>query len=386
MIALVNLKDLDKIIERTIGTIENSKEQIYEIAEGARTEYLRVNRELMEVKNEVRLIIEEVDWLEKEEKKARLRLMKVSSDFQKFSENDIKEAYESAQKKQIDLITMREREHTLRYRRDLLEISLKGLQRTMEKAENLISQVGTVLEFLGTDLQDISVKIGDIQQKQQLSMSVIRAQEEERRRVAREIHDGPAQSMANIVMRAEFCLKLLEHEPDRVKEELVSLQDLVRLSLQDVRKIIFDLRPMVLDDLGLVPAIKRYLVNYEEQNTIETKFLFFGEQTRLTLSLEVALFRIIQESLNNVSKHSKASQVIIKLEILPSKVNIHIKDNGCGFNLDEVMNNSEKEGYGLIGMQERVELLDGELKITTAPGKGAEINLSVPRMENTVYM
>ncbi|HZK18681.1 MAG TPA: sensor histidine kinase [Clostridia bacterium] len=383
---MVDLKDLDKIIERTIGTIENSKEQIYEIAEGARTEYLRVNRELMGIKNEVRQIIEEVDWLEKEEKKARVRLMRVSSDFQKFSEDDIKEAYESAQKKQIDLITMRERERTLRYRRDLLELSLKGLQNTMEKAENLISQVGTVLEFLGTDLQDISIKIGDIQQKQQLSMRVIRAQEEERRRVAREIHDGPAQSMANIVMRAEFCLKLLEHEPDRVKEELVSLQDLVRLSLQDVRKIIFDLRPMVLDDLGLVPAIKRYLTNYEEQHTIDTKFLFFGEQTRLTLSLEVALFRIIQESLNNVSKHSKASQVIIKLEILPNKVNIHIKDNGCGFDLDEVMNNSEKEGYGLMGMQERVELLDGELKITTAPGKGAEINLSVPRMENTVYM
>lgn len=377
---MYDIKDLDQIIKKTINAIEKGKEQIYDIAETARNEYARVSKELTEIKKEVREIVAEVDAQQRQEKMARVHLMNVSKNFRKYSEADIKDAYKQAQDAQIKLITLREKERNLRFRRDHLEITLRRLQATMEKAENLISQVGIVLDFLGSDLKDLSLKINDMHQKQQLSMRIIRAQEDERKRVAREIHDGPAQSMANIVMRAEFCLKLLEKQPEKVKEELVELQKLVRQSLQDVRKIIFDLRPMVLDDLGLVPAIKRYLADFEEQYGINTNFLFFGQSTRLVLSLEVALFRIIQESLNNVRKHAAANQVVIKMEMLPNKINLHIKDDGCGFVLEEILNNREREGYGLIGIQERVQLLDGKIRINTAPGKGTELNISVPVM------
>jgi len=373
-----DINALDRIVKETLEAIERSKNQIYDIAENSRLEVIRVSQELAEVKDEVAEVIKQVDKKVFLEKKARIRLMEVSKDFQRYTEKDIKEAYDQAYQLQVELIKWQEKEKLLRYRRDHLETSLRRLCATVERAEKLVSQVGVVLNYLGGGLQDLGSKIGEVHQAQQMALSIIRAQEEERKRVAREIHDGPAQSMANIVMRAEFCQKLLDMHPEKVRDELVALQDLVRSSLTDVRKIIFDLRPMVLDDLGLAPAIKRYLSEYKEQYGVQIEFLFIGQQQRLESSIEVALFRIIQEAVNNVRKHAKARNATVKIEMLPEKVNINIKDDGIGFDLSKVMTDKERDGYGLIGIRERVQLLEGEFNISTAPGRGTSIGISVP--------
>ncbi|SHE88115.1 sensor histidine kinase [Desulforamulus putei] len=374
----IDIKALDNIIKETVSVIEKSKEQIYEIAESARLECQRVEEEIQQVKSQVAKIIEQVNQLELAERKARIRLMEVSKDFRRFSEEDIKEAYENAQMIQLKLVMLREEEKTLRFKRDHLELSLKRMRDTADKAEKLVSQVGMAMQFLSNDLSGLSEKLGNLHDMQQLGISIIRAQEEERKRVAREIHDGPAQSMANIVMRAEFCLKLLEVNPSLVRGELISLQQLVRQSLQDVRKIIFDLRPMVLDDLGLVPAIKRYLEDYKSQNNIHVEFVFLGKERRFDTSLEVAAFRIIQEALTNIKKHAKAQHVIIKMELIPTRINVYIKDNGCGFNMETKKPRSDGSGYGLMGMKERIQLLKGGLAVYSAPGKGTEINFWLP--------
>lgn len=375
---MFDINALDRIVKETLEAIERSKNQLYDIAENSRLEVQRVNQELAEVKNEVTEIIKQVDKKAYLEKKARIKLVEVSKDFQRYTENDIKEAYDQAYQLQVDLIKLQEKEKLLRYRRDHLETSLRRLSATVERAEKLVSQVGIVLNYLGGGLQNLGSKIGEVHQAQQMAMSIIKAQEEERKRVAREIHDGPAQSMANIVMRAEFCQKLLDKHPEKVRNELVALQDLVRSSLTDIRKIIFDLRPMVLDDLGLAPAIKRYLSDYKEHYEVQIDFLFIGQQQRLESSIEVALFRIVQEAVNNVKKHAKAKNAIVKIEMLPNKINIHIKDDGIGFDLSKVMADKEREGYGLIGIRERVQLLEGEFNISTAPGRGTSIGISVP--------
>lgn len=378
MIAVFNIKALDHIIKDTLEAIERSKIQIYDIAENSRLEMSRVKMELTEVKNEVADVISQVDELTAKEKKSRMRLVEVSKDFDRYTEKDIKQAYEEAYNLQVELIKLQEREKLLRYRRDHLEVSLRRLENTVLRAEKLISQMGVVFNFLSGELQDLYSKIGEIHQAQQMAIGIIKAQEEERKRVAREIHDGPAQSMANIVMRAEYCLKLLEIDPEKVREELVALQNLVRMSLLDVRKIIFDLRPMVLDDLGLAPAIKRYLADYKDQYGLQVDFLFFGQQRRLDSAIEVALFRIIQETVTNIRKHAQAKRAIVKIEQLDKKINIHIKDDGKGFNLHETMSDKNRQGYGLVGMRERVQLLKGEMNIITAPGQGTSINISVP--------
>lgn len=374
----IDVKSLDIIIKETVAAIEKSKEQIYFIAESARLEHQRVQEEIQNIKGQVSKIIDEVNNLEVDERKARIRLMEVSRDFHRFSEEDIKGAYEQAQVIQIKLIMLREEEKTLRFKRDHLELTVKRMKDTAERAEKLVSQVGVAMQFLSNDLSGLSEKLENLHDMQQLGLSIIRAQEEERKRVAREIHDGPAQSMANIVMRAEFCLKLLEMNPGMVKEELLSLQQLVRLGLQDVRKIIFDLRPMVLDDLGLVPALKRYIEEFKVQTGLHVDLVFFGQERRLDTSLEVAIFRMIQEALTNIKKHAKASNIILKMELKQLRINVCIKDNGCGFNPELAKPRGDRSGYGLIGMRERIQLLKGELTVWSALGNGSEVSFWVP--------
>jgi two-component system sensor histidine kinase DegS len=375
---VIDVNDLDRIIKETLESIERGKIQLYDIAENSMEELARVKKELAEVKNEATNIIKESDKLALDEKKARIRLMEVSKDFHKYTEKHIKDAYDTAYLLQLELVKTREQEKLLVYRRNHLEVSLRRLQDTARRAEKLVSQMGIVLNFLSGGLRDLNTKLNELQKAQDMALSIIKAQEEERKRVAREIHDGPAQSMANIVMRAEFCLKLLDMSPEKVRDELISLQNIVRISLMDVRKIIFDLRPMVLDDLGLAPAIKRYLSNYKEQYGLQVEFLFFGQQTRLDSSVEVAVFRIIQEIVSNIHKHACANNSVVKIEMLNNRINIQVRDDGKGFNLNKVMANKEREGYGLIGMRERVQLLNGDINIVSAPGKGTSISISVP--------
>ena len=378
---MADINILDELLQKTIQAVENSKEEVYKISESAHLEYERIKKELLNLKNEITNAIHETDLLEKQSNKSRIHLMQVSRDFSKHTEEQIKDAYEKAHKQQLKLLSQREKEKLLRLQRDNLERSLKVFEDTIRRSEELIANVGVALKFLSNDLNSITGQIGEIQQIQSLGTSIIRAQEEERKRVAREIHDGPAQSMANIVMRAEFCLKLLEKDPPKIHEELLGLISVVRNALQDIRKIIFDLRPMVLDDLGLAPALKRYIEQYHQEYGIYVEFTILGRERRLDTTLEVALFRIIQESLTNIKKHSKAKQVVIKAEFLADKVNIVIRDNGCGFNAEKVLAEKNQDGFGLIGMRERIQLLKGTLKIKSTLGQGTEIILSLPTPE-----
>lgn len=370
-------KTLDEIIKETIDLIEKNREEIFSIGEATETELRRLQKEVEEAREETLEVIAKVDSLEKEEKKARVRLAQVSADFKNFTEDDIKEAYENGQRIQIELVKLRAKETMLRARRDEMERSFKRLLDTRQRADRLASRVGVVLEYLKKDLQEAADRLEGMQQWQQMALRILEAQEEERRRVAREIHDGPAQSMANVVMRAEFCLKLLQKDPAKLRGELMTLQDLVRDSLQDTRKIIFDLRPMALDDLGIAAALKKFVANYKEQYGLPVEYQCFGSQKRLPQAVEVALFRIVQEGLNNIYKHANATSAVVKMEVLPEKVNLMIRDNGRGFNVNKVFKDAERKGYGLIGIRERVQLLNGELEIQSSPGKGTSLTVSI---------
>ncbi|MCL5057422.1 MAG: sensor histidine kinase [Actinobacteria bacterium] len=370
-----DLGNLDKIIKETVSAVEAGKRQVFDIAENSRLEYCRLKKEFEEVRQQVASMVAEVDTLTVEEKKARTRLAEVSKNFKKYTEQDIKKAYEDAQEKQLKLANLRGSESLLRYKRDSMEQSLRRLEGMLNKAEALASQLSIVTNYLTGNLKDLSQKIDEMQQ---VGISIIKAQEEERRRVARDIHDGPAQLMANIVMRAEFCLKLMDVDHNKVREELHGLQNLVRQSLQDVRKIIFDLRPMVLDDLGLIPAVKRYAEDFQSQYDLPIEILVIGTARRFSMATEVALFRILQECLSNIRKHAKANRIMIKVEILTGKINVVVKDDGIGFNLDQIKNTGKRECFGLLGMRERTQILKGEITINSAPGQGTVISISVP--------
>lgn len=373
------LKKLDMAIKHAISAVAQGRDQIVSIASGSRVQRDEIISRLVELKSEILDVITQVDKLEREDRMARLYLMEVNANFTCHTEKGIQVAYEEAQHIQLQLTIMREREKQGREKRDQLEIILRRVNETLAKAEKLEAQVGAALQLLSGGLQGVSGKIDELQFRQQLSMRIIKAQEEERLRVAREIHDGPAQSMANVVLRAEICEKLMVVEPDKVKGELHDLKEMVKDSLQEIRKIIFNLRPMVLDDLGVVPTLRRFITELQKRSDISIELVVLGgEDQRLPSVFEVATFRIVQEALNNIQKHANAKRCVIRLEIMVKRVNISITDDGCGFNPDNLMDHVNKDSFGLMGMRERVELLDGQLRISSLPGKGTEIHVNMP--------
>ena len=371
----LDVKVLDKIVKTTIATVEKSKTQIFDIYEAAKVEMENVRQDVERIKAETADIIFKVDELEKKERRSRLRLMEVSRNFRKYSEEDIKASYEDTSNVQLELAMARLQEQNLRRQRDEMELRLKALKNTVEKAENLVSQVGAVLGYLGTEMGSVVTQIETLQATQIFGAKIIRAQEEERRRVAREIHDGPAQAMANIVFRAEVCERLVDVDIDRAKNELKDLREQVRVALRETRTIIFDLRPMTLDDLGLVPTIRRVLETIKERCDIFSEVKIMGVEKRLDTYVEIGLFRIIQEALNNVEKHARASSVWVRIDFRPSVVSAVVEDDGQGFDTASASGN---ESFGLMGMRERINLLSGELTIKSEIGKGTRVFITVP--------
>jgi two-component system sensor histidine kinase DegS len=217
--------------------------------------------------------------------------------------------------------------------------------------------------------------------RQLLGLKIILAQEEERRRIAREMHDGPAQTMANLALRAEIAERMLDRgEFESVKEELTDLKHLIRNGLEEVRKIIFNLRPMTLDDLGLIPTLRKYAQDFEERTKIRVRFDVKGTQKRLPSEMEVAIFRLVQESLSNVMKHAQASFVAVEITYQRDKLKVVVHDNGVGFSVEKLEAGmaQEQSHFGIIGMRERVELLEGRMDIESGKRTGTKITLLIP--------
>ncbi len=372
-----NLQALDSILNRTIEAIHNSRDQMFNIAEMARGEYSRVQEEMEATAAEAQQQIKLVDSLERQDRAARYWLMVVSRDFAHHTEDEIRDAYEKASRIQIDLELARDKEVQLRNKRDELQRRIKHLKEMVSKAEALLSRVGVVMDYLTGDLKKITSQVQDWQKRQELAVSVIRAQEEERRRVAREIHDGPAQALASMAMRLEVCEKVMEGEPGKAKDEIADLKDMARSSLQDVRKIIFDLRPMALDDLGLLPALRTYLAAFEERTGIRVELKILGEERRLSPALEIAIYRLVQESLANIAKHAKTSEAWVNVEVTHNSVRLVVRDKGTGFDPGAISQGGG-ERFGLMGMKERVTMFGGNITVKSRPGEGTKITVMIP--------
>lgn len=266
----------------------------------------------------------------------------------------------------------------LRLRYDEVEMSLQGLDRFIAEADGLRHDLSAVRETLVGGLRNHGPELAAVEERRALGLSIIKAQEEERRRVAREIHDGPAQILANVVLRIDVCQKLASQKSERLLDELAQLKDLIRVSLQDVRKVIFDLRPMALDDLGLVAALRSFAQDMQDKAGFRVEVLVQGQERRFQPAFEVACFRLAQEALNNVRKHAQAQRVEVRVGFLPGRVELAVIDDGRGFNLQEARDGGRGGRFGLTSMRERVELLQGTVSIKTAPGVGTEVFFSIP--------
>ena len=374
---------INEILQETIYSIENSKEEIIEIVEHTRSECKKIEEELNEIKEKVDKTIKEVDSLEIEERKSRNYLSVVSKNFSIYSEKDIKEAYDKANELRVKLLLKREEEKTLIARRGDKELRLKSAMEVYKKAEKVGKSVSFATECLKGNLDEILFTVDDLNKRHFVGIKIIEAQEEERHRLARDIHDGPAQSMANILVKTELCERLMDIDQEKSKEELRSLRIVVKDTLKDIRKTIYDLRPMSLDDLGLIPTLERYICNFKRDTGIEVELNVIGTVKKLEPAIEIAVFRVVQESLSNVSKHSQGTFVKVMVEYSDTRLNLAITDNGIGFDVEEVskIGRTATGGFGLMNIRERLELLDGKIQINSSLGAGTRLNIYIPLIE-----
>lgn len=372
----IDIGSLDVIFNRMLETITNSKDDIFEISEQSRNNYEQLKQELDMVKQEIGILIDKNDLLEKQVQRSKQRLVVVSKNFANFSEEQIREAYEVANLYQVELTLMMEKEKQLRDKRDDLERRLRALYSTIERANHIVNQVNVVIQYLTTDLKDVGLALEQARMKQEFGIRIIAAQEEERKRLSREIHDGPAQMMANVLMRSGLIERTFREKGiDSAINELNDLKRTVRNALSEVRRIIYDLRPMALDDLGIVPTLKKYLSTVMEYNEgINITFQSIGEEKRISSGHEVAIFRLIQECVNNAIKHGKPKEINVKIEWARNDINVVVKDNGKGFDTNE----KREQSFGIIGMTERVDLLEGKIEIHSVINSGTVVIFKIP--------
>ncbi|SDJ22584.1 sensor histidine kinase [Salimicrobium halophilum] len=371
-------KSLDAIIQEMVDHVSNSKDEVFTISEKSRKEYENLTEELENLKTQINAYIEEGDELEKKAKRSRQRLSHMSKQFNEYSEKEIRDMYEETHQLQMNLSMAREKEKQLRERRDDIDRRLRDLDETIEKAENLGGKISVVLNYLNEDFLAVSEALQDARQKQEFGLQIIEAQEEERRRLSREIHDGPAQMLANVLLRSDLVERTFKERS--VKEavtEMKSVRKMVRSSLYEVRRIIYDLRPMALDDLGIVPTLRKYLATVSDYHELDIRFQSFGQERRLDSQYEVAVFRLVQEAVQNAVKHAEADRIDVKVELTWKSIVIVIKDDGKGFDVED----KKKGSFGLIGMHERVDMLSGELEIESAVGKGTGVTIKLPITE-----
>ncbi|MGZ6317396.1 MAG: sensor histidine kinase [Anaerolineales bacterium] len=238
----------------------------------------------------------------------------------------------------------------------------------LEKYKNLIEHTGSAPALVGADAPAAGKgPMAEIEM-------IVNAQEAERQRLSRQMHDGPAQAMSNFILQTEIAMRLMDTDPVQAKEELASLKSTALGTFQKVRNFIFELRPMMLDDLGLIPTIRKYIDAFKEQTSMEINLTVTGTERRLEPYLEVMIFRAIQELLGNAARHSQAATVKLHIDMGTQAVRVSVDDNGRGFDPDAARAGS----LGLKLIQERAEMLGGKLEVDSALGKGARIVFSVP--------
>jgi len=327
--------------------------------QSTRTEFDQVRMEMKEIGLLVEQSQGEVDKLANRNASITATLHQLQAHFDTVPREDIKSAYEAAQDAQQRLFTMRGQ--------------LEKLQSDQAHLKRYVEFISKTQQLLEGGPTPVSAEQGSVSPVVQ----IIEAQEEERRKLSRQVHDGPAQSLSNFILNAEIALRLLDTDTEKAREELKNLKTSASSTFSSVRDFIFELRPMMLDDLGLVPTVRRYIDSYKERSGLDASLVVTGKEARMQSHLEVLVFRAVQELLANVREHAQATQVKMTVDVDTNQVRVGVEDNGKGFDPDGA-GFTGGQGRGLKTLKERIDLVGGSMEITTAAGKGTKISLVVP--------
>ena len=275
-------------------------------------------------------------------------------------------------------ITERKRVEEAQHRLEVLAVS-------NAKLEAEIIQRQTEAEALRQSDQHKSQMLEQARQMQeqsrQLSHQILQAQEEERRRISRELHDVIAQTLTGINVRLANLKHKAASNAKGLDRSIASTQRLVERSVEIVHEFARELRPAVLDDLGLVPALHAFMKTFTAQTGVRTHLTAFAKVEQLDIAKRTVLFRVAQEALTNVARHAKASCADVSIEKLPGCLCLKIKDDGKSFEVERGLSGKGSKRLGVLGMRERVEMVGGTFTIESAPGHGTTVRVELPLLK-----
>ncbi len=311
--------------------------------------------------HEINLLIDqsqgEVDKLTQRNASINAHLQQVQGQIESVPPADIRVAYDAALEALQRLAVMRGQ--------------LTKLQSDREHVERFVK----FLELAQENNGDGSQKSADKSETASTIEIMTQAQESERQRLSRQMHDGPAQALSNFILQTEIAMRLFDVDPAQAREELNSLKNAASSTFQKIRDFIFDLRPMMLDDLGLIPTLKRYTESISEKTGQKVLMTLSGSERRLESYIEVLLFRAVQELLSTGSLHEQANEIKLLVDLSDREVRVNLENNGRGFDLNAV---PEDAILGMKAIRERIEMLGGQFETDAAIGQGARFTMKVP--------
>lgn len=333
-----------------------------------------ITEELINAKGLLKDIILTLDQSQGElsrltQKKASVtaQLQKVQNNLDSASKSDIRDAFIEAMDAQQRLLVMRGQ--------------LDKLQEQRTSLANFIQHLEKVQDFTKTHSGKVGAGTSQPSGLSTLEM-LINSQEAERQKLSRQMHDGPAQALSNFIVQAEISTKMFDMDPTKSREELEKLKNSAMNTFQKVRNYIAELRPMMLDDMGLAPCVKKHIASVKEETGADVSININGGDKKLPNYLEVYIFRAIQELVGNSIKHNQnypeKIKVDVDLTLDNSNIKLTIKDNGQGFDPAKI---DESGGLGLKLIRERAEMLGGSLMVNANVDSGVEITLNFPIKE-----
>jgi len=345
--------------------------------DGLAAELKKVQADIEEVGLMVRQSHGETQTLTRRDTQMSNRLRQIETNLENYSREEIREIYDSVRESQMRLFLMRSQIEQLEHRRRTLDAYAHQLQQLVALTQSLSARPELPPPAgAHPDGEPAS------QTAQQTIIRIIDAQEKERRALARQMHDGPATALSNLVLQAEVVERLFTLDPDQARNELGVLKVAVNSTFQRTRDFIFNLRPMMLDDLGLFPTLRRYVQEFQNKTKIATQLTIMGRDRRLPAHIEVIIFRAIQELLSNTLQHANASRVEINVDVGDAVVSAVVEDDGSGFDVQRTLSEAgANKKIGISSIIERTELLGGDIQFDSVLGRGTRVSLRLPTSE-----
>ncbi|NJP05367.1 MAG: sensor histidine kinase [Chloroflexaceae bacterium] len=345
-----------------------SKDKLQELLDEYRKEQDRIHREYKEIEGQVRQTTTDVERLSQRELQVSNRVRDLEINIDRYSKAEIKNFYTAAQEVQMRLQMMRAQLEQLQMR-----------QNALRNQQDQVTDFVKLLEEM-SGMGNTNDSVDGEPSSDDLILNFIQAQEQERQRLSLQMHDAVAQVLSNLVLRAQICERLMDHDTERARNELSGLKNAINASLQNVRRFIFDLHPMVLEDLGLLVTLRRFVAEFGEKQKIDISLMSQGLEGRLPKHYDVTLFRFVQEALNNVALHANSDQARVLINASDMALQIVVEDDGVGFHVNDVLSDqNNRRNKGIASMKQQIEgLLRGEFGIESAVGRGTRVAATVP--------